>query len=77
MYFDVRTVHLVQFIVQTNNAQHMFIYIYIYIYKQYFIHRKYSYMFRYICIIFRESYLSTLLKLQGLIKVTNSIKSED
>ena len=31
-----------------------------YIYKQYFIYRKYYYMFRCICVIFRESYPSTL-----------------
>ena len=38
------------------------IYIYIYIYKQYFIYRKYPYMFRCICTIFKESHPSTLLK---------------
>ena len=32
------------------------------IYKQYFIYRKYSYMFRSTCIIFRESCPSALLK---------------
>ena len=31
---------------------------YIYIYKQYFIYRKYSYIFRCICVIFRKSYKS-------------------
>ena len=35
-----------------------------YIYKQYFIYRKHSYMFRCICIIFRESYPCILLMLR-------------
>jgi len=35
-----------------------------YIYKQYFIYRKHSYVFRCTCIIFRQYYPSTLLKLQ-------------
>ena len=35
-----------QFIVQETDTKHIYIYIYIYIYKQYFICRKYCYMFR-------------------------------
>ena len=48
-YCDACTVHLVQFIIQTNNCT-----TYIPVYKQYFIYRKYSCMFRCTCIIFRE-----------------------
>jgi len=57
MYFDVCTVHLVQFINQTNKCT-------IYINQQYFIQHKYNYMFQCICIILRESCTSILLKLQ-------------
>ena len=65
-YFDVCTVHLVQFIIQTNKCTthtHTNTHTHTYIYKQYFIYRKYCYMFRCICIIFRKSYPSTLLML--------------
>ena len=54
----------VQFIIQTNkctthththtNTQ-THTHTHIYIYKQYFVYRKFSYMFRCICIIFRKS----------------------
>jgi len=68
--YDVCTVHLVLFIIQTNKcteyitslslslslSPYIYIYIYIYIYKQYFIYRKYSYMFQCICVFFRESF---------------------
>jgi hypothetical protein len=36
--------------------------------KQYFVYHKHSYMFRCICIIFRESY-STVLKLQKSLRL--------
>ena len=45
---------LVQFIVQYRPTNAL----YTYIYEQYFIYRKYSYMFRCMCIIFRKSYKS-------------------
>jgi len=61
---DVCTVRLAQFIIQTNKCTTcIYIYIYIYIYKHYFVYPKHSYMFRYICMICRESYPSALLKL--------------
>jgi len=62
----------VQFIIQTNKSTtrththththkntHTHTHIYIYIYKQYFVNRKFSYMFRFVCIIFREYSAST------------------
>ena len=54
----------VQLIIQPNKCT-----TYIYIYKQYFIYPKYFYMFRFICVIFRESYPSTLLKLQKSLRL--------
>jgi hypothetical protein len=53
--FDVCTVYLAQFIIQTKK---LYIYIYIYIYMCVYIYRKYTCMFQYICIIFREIYLT-------------------
>ena len=40
-------------------------------YKQYCMYRKYSYMFRFIYVIFRQFYPSTLVKLQKLVILTN------
>ena len=44
------------YVIQTNKCT-------AYIYKQYCMYHKYSYMFRCICVIFREFYPSIMLKL--------------
>jgi len=61
-HVDVCTVHLAQFIIQTNKCTTC-VCVYIYIYEHYFVYPKPSYMFRCICMICRESYPSALLKL--------------
>jgi len=58
MYEYVHTVHFVQFIIQTNKCTtYIYIYIYIYIYEH-------PCMFQCTCIIFSQSYPSTVLKVQ-------------
>ena len=44
-YFNLCTMHLVQFIIQTKNAQYIYIYIYISINNILYTYRKRSYMF--------------------------------
>ena len=56
----------------THTHTHTYIYIYVYIYLfiyLYSVYRKYSYMFRCICIVLKESYSSPLLKLQKLLRL--------
>ena len=80
--FYVCTVHIVQFITQTNKCTthtHTHIYIYIYIYmcvcvcvcKQYFVYRKHCYLFQHYHIF------CYFVKARKITKVTNSIKSVD
>jgi len=54
---------------QIHNTQ--YIHIHIYIYELHFLYRKQCYMFRHICIIFRQSYPSALLKLQKPFRLLN------